>query len=186
MQVQGLTKVMVDEVATRLNFTYQLQDITPDGSWGEMVNGTWMGMIGQVVRGEKDLIINSFAILHDRYQAISFSDPYFTDAYSASLRVKLLPKVPHHFQIKWPCVLVQMWWCRCIVIQVFHYSCLLLYPAGCLWSTLSNLWCGWLSRVQSSPSPSSSTSLSVTTHTLSTPTVSHTNSKLNCQSHTPP
>lgn len=86
-----MTKVMLDEVATRLNFTYQLQDITPDGLWGEIVNGTWMGLMGQVVRGEKDIIINGFAILHDRYHAISFSAPYFTDSYSASLKVQSLP-----------------------------------------------------------------------------------------------
>lgn len=108
---------MLDEVAIRLNFTYQLQDLTPDGMWGEMVNGTWVGMMGQLVRGEKDVIINSFAILHDRYQAITFSAPYFTDSYSASLKVQSLPKVLQYLRIKWQYIHtyihIHVYWWKC-------------------------------------------------------------------------
>ena len=88
-RVQGLAKVMLDELAGRLHYNYNLQKEPPDGYWGEVVNGTWMGMAGQLVRGEKDLIVDGFAILHDRYLALDLSVPYFTDSYSAALKVLL-------------------------------------------------------------------------------------------------
>lgn len=86
-EVQGLAKVMLDEVARHLHFTYHLQEAPPDEYWGELINGTWMGMAGQLVRGEKDLIIDGFAILLDRYHSLDLSFPYFTDSYSDALKV---------------------------------------------------------------------------------------------------
>lgn len=86
-EVQGLAKLMLDELARHLHFTYHLQEEPPDGYWGELINDTWMGMAGQLVRGEKDLIIDGFAILLNRYHALDLSLPYFTDSYSAALKV---------------------------------------------------------------------------------------------------
>ncbi|XP_071542922.1 uncharacterized protein [Panulirus ornatus] len=99
-QVQGMAKVMLDEVASRLHFTYHLQEEPPDGYWGELVNGTWMGMAGQVVRHEKDLIIDGFAILLDRYHSLDLSVPYFTDSYSAAL--KMPPPAPRWVAVVYP------------------------------------------------------------------------------------
>ncbi|XP_063885855.1 uncharacterized protein LOC135114088 isoform X2 [Scylla paramamosain] len=99
-RVQGMAKVILDEMASRLHFNYSLQKEPPDGYWGEVVNGTWMGMAGQLVRGEKDLIVDGFAILHDRYLALDLSVPYFTDSYSASLKVP--PPVPRWMAVTFP------------------------------------------------------------------------------------
>lgn len=78
---------MLSELSGRLNFSYHLQDLPPDGYWGELINGSWVGMLGQVVRQEKDFLINGMALVLDRYRATDFSVPYFSDSYSIRLQV---------------------------------------------------------------------------------------------------
>ena len=78
---------MLREMSDRLNFSYHLQDQPPDGFWGELINGSWVGMLGQVVRQEKDFLINGMALVLDRYSAADFSVPYFSDSYSITLQV---------------------------------------------------------------------------------------------------
>ncbi|KAG7172770.1 Glutamate receptor ionotropic, delta-2-like 17 [Homarus americanus] len=99
-KVVGIGQAMLQEIASRLNFTYHLQEIPPDEYWGELINGTWVGMLGQVVRKEKDFIINGMAVVLDRYQAADFSVPYFSDSYSITLKVP--PPFPRWRSVVYP------------------------------------------------------------------------------------
>ncbi|XP_068239492.1 glutamate receptor-like [Palaemon carinicauda] len=99
-EVDGIGITMLREIAERVNFTFSLQEIPPDGYWGELINGTWVGMLGQVVREEKDFIINGFAVVLDRYQAADFTIPYFTDSYSITLKVP--PPFPRWLSVVQP------------------------------------------------------------------------------------
>nr|XP_045625149.1 uncharacterized protein LOC123774684 [Procambarus clarkii] len=77
----GIGVNMLNEISRKLNFSYEF-DNEAKASWGELVNGSWIGMVGQVWRREKDLCVNVMSIVEDRYQAVDFSVPYFTDSYS--------------------------------------------------------------------------------------------------------
>ncbi|XP_071527006.1 LOW QUALITY PROTEIN: glutamate receptor ionotropic, delta-2-like [Panulirus ornatus] len=98
--VVGMGEAMLQEISGRLNFSYHLQEIPPDGFWGELINGTWVGMLGQVVRREKDFLINGMAVLLDRYHATDFTVPYFSDSYSVTLQVP--PAVPRWLSVVYP------------------------------------------------------------------------------------
>ncbi|KAK8395448.1 hypothetical protein O3P69_006241 [Scylla paramamosain] len=65
-RVTGIGETMLREISQRLNFSYHLQELPPDGFWGELINGSWVGMLGQVVRQEKDFLINGMALVLDR------------------------------------------------------------------------------------------------------------------------
>lgn len=86
-QAVGSAIMMMDEIAWRHNLTYTVQDITPDEQWAELVNGTWTGMAGQLVRREKDMVINTFGLLYERLSAVDLSVICSTYSYSAVLRV---------------------------------------------------------------------------------------------------
>lgn len=49
-----------------------------DSAYGQIVNGTWVGMVGDVVAGKADLILASLSINSKRAQYIDFSYPYMT------------------------------------------------------------------------------------------------------------
>ncbi|KAK8397761.1 hypothetical protein O3P69_004512 [Scylla paramamosain] len=145
-RVQGMAKVILDEMASRLHFNYSLQKEPPDGYWGEVVNGTWMGMAGQLVRGEKDLIVDGFAILHDRYLALDLSVPYFTDSYSASLKVP--PPVPRWMAVTFPfqgVVWVAVGVCLFCLALILHFFIIRKpYPLDlyCTDVVVAGLWLG--------------------------------------------
>ncbi|KAK3877760.1 hypothetical protein Pcinc_017553 [Petrolisthes cinctipes] len=90
----------MDEIAGRLNLTYTVQSEPPDGQWAELVNGSWTGMAGQLVRMEKDTVINTFALLYDRLSVMDFSVTFSTDSYSAVLR--LPPPPPRWLAVFYP------------------------------------------------------------------------------------
>lgn len=47
--------------------------------WGEIENGTWVGLLGEVYRGRKDLAINYFTITYERAQYFDYSISYHTE-----------------------------------------------------------------------------------------------------------
>ncbi|KAK7068944.1 hypothetical protein SK128_006016 [Halocaridina rubra] len=73
--VFGPMSKVLEVLSSSLNFTYkQLRPL--DGSWGSMAaNGTWSGMVGQVVRKEADLGLGPFAITQKRFRAIDLTIP---------------------------------------------------------------------------------------------------------------
>ncbi|GFR83294.1 glutamate receptor [Elysia marginata] len=67
------------ELAKTLNFTIEFTE-PPDGGWGaDTGNGTWSGMVGQIVREEVDIIIAPIGVTMAREQVIDFTFAFFYD-----------------------------------------------------------------------------------------------------------
>lgn len=58
------------------------RNITPlvlTEKWGEKVNGTWVGMLGDVWRGDKDLAINYFSVTLERVEDFDYSVSHYNE-----------------------------------------------------------------------------------------------------------
>lgn len=60
--------------------TYYLYMLLTE-KWGEVVNGSWVGMLGDVWRGEKNLTFNYFAITEERAKDFDYSVPYYNEGW---------------------------------------------------------------------------------------------------------
>lgn len=52
-ETTGIGIYMLQEIGSRLNFTYTVYEMPEDQWWGDFSNGSWRGMIGELWRGEK-------------------------------------------------------------------------------------------------------------------------------------
>ncbi|XP_042205177.1 uncharacterized protein LOC121854567, partial [Homarus americanus] len=95
----GMCVNMLNEISAKLNFSYVF-DSEAEASWGELVNGSWIGMVGQVSRKEKDMSVNVIAVDKDRYTAVDLSVIYMTDSFSFVLRIPTPP--PRWWSIVFP------------------------------------------------------------------------------------
>ncbi|KAK8407418.1 hypothetical protein O3P69_002147 [Scylla paramamosain] len=79
LTVSGAMGNVMQVLSQTLNFTYSI--ITPeDGSWGaERPNGTWTGMVGQVVQNEADIALGPFGIKLSRSRVVDFTDSFYFD-----------------------------------------------------------------------------------------------------------
>ncbi|KAK3868009.1 hypothetical protein Pcinc_026555 [Petrolisthes cinctipes] len=76
----GTCKEILEALSKWMNFTYTLTPGAPDLKWGELDdNGTWVGLLGEVYRGNKDLAINYFTITHERAQYFDYSVSYLNE-----------------------------------------------------------------------------------------------------------
>nr|XP_058964192.1 glutamate receptor 2-like [Pocillopora verrucosa] len=81
---------LLDELAKNLKFTYEIY-LSPDGMYGaELENGTWNGMIGELVGKRADIAVASLTVTESREKIVDFSVPYMY--YSREILVK---KSPH-------------------------------------------------------------------------------------------
>ncbi|CAH3162257.1 unnamed protein product [Pocillopora meandrina] len=81
---------LLDELAKNLKFTYEIY-LSPDGMYGaELENGTWNGMIGELVGKRADIAVASLTVTESREKIVDFSIPYMY--YSREILVK---KSPH-------------------------------------------------------------------------------------------
>ncbi|XP_064085120.1 uncharacterized protein LOC135200410 isoform X2 [Macrobrachium nipponense] len=107
----GMCIYMLDDIAGRLNFTYKVYELPEDHLWGDLHNGSWRGMIGEVWRGERDFCINVMSLVEDRFQAVDFSVPYFLDSDSFVIRN---PDAPP----RWPSIIFPFSWVTWIAVGI--------------------------------------------------------------------
>ncbi|KAF2369093.1 Ionotropic glutamate receptor L-glutamate and glycine-binding domain [Trinorchestia longiramus] len=83
--------------AERLNVSFEL--VRPvDGYWGlELDNGSFNGMMGQLLRREVDMAIGPFVHTYERQQAVDFSYPLVIDSFGIFLSRPTLTKDPLNF-----------------------------------------------------------------------------------------
>ena len=81
-----MTYLLLSDLSNRLNFSFTLQENPPDWHWGDLINGTWTGMIGQIYRQEKDMTMNAMYYEIDKYTDLDLSIPYSTDAYTIVIK----------------------------------------------------------------------------------------------------
>ncbi|XP_071531064.1 probable glutamate receptor [Panulirus ornatus] len=99
-EFEGTSKRILDLLSVWLNFTYTLTHGAPDSKWGEMENGTWVGLLGEVYRGNKDLTINYFTITHERSQYFDYSVSFHTEGFGFALPMP--PEVPRWRNLIYP------------------------------------------------------------------------------------
>ncbi|KAK4323264.1 hypothetical protein Pmani_006045 [Petrolisthes manimaculis] len=99
--VDGICARILAAMSSWLNFTYSyVTPITPV-VWGERGDdGSYDGMLGQVQRGECDLVANYFTITHQRAQDFDYSISYFAEGFGVMLRDP--PPLPQWQSILYP------------------------------------------------------------------------------------
>ncbi|XP_060573279.1 glutamate receptor 2-like [Ruditapes philippinarum] len=64
---------MIPDILDSLKLNYSIS-LSPDGSYGRQLNGTWLGMIGELVNGNAD-IAGFLTVTAPRSEAVDFSYP---------------------------------------------------------------------------------------------------------------
>jgi ABC-type amino acid transport substrate-binding protein len=84
---EGYIPDLLDKLATRLGFEYQLR-VVADGKYGAKTGGGgWSGMIGEIVSGTAELAAAPLTVSPDRSEAVDFTVP-FMSVYKAILMKK--------------------------------------------------------------------------------------------------
>ena len=78
---QGLSIMMLEKLSRDLNFRYHLY-IVHDGKYGSMKNGSWDGLVNDLLVGAAHMAVAPFSITRARSKAIDFTDPYFFSGFS--------------------------------------------------------------------------------------------------------
>ena len=66
---EGFCIDMIEKIAEKCNFTYTIRERT-DGVYGANENGTWNGMIGEVIREVGTVFLNQRKLLSFRFDCI--------------------------------------------------------------------------------------------------------------------
>ncbi|GFO45439.1 glutamate receptor [Plakobranchus ocellatus] len=83
---EGYTKDLAEEIGRRLKVDYHLR-LAPDGEHGrELSNGTWTGMVGDLVHGAADMAIGPLTITAARERVIDFSKSFMDIGISIMIR----------------------------------------------------------------------------------------------------
>ena len=89
----GVEVEVLDSLASKLNYTYDLTTEPPDEKWGSFENGSWNGMLGMVHREEKNFTVNYFGFTNKRIEDFDASVSYWMEGFGLALmKPKSLPK----------------------------------------------------------------------------------------------
>ncbi|MBN3325717.1 GRIK5 protein, partial [Atractosteus spatula] len=88
-QYEGFCVDMLKELADILKFSYSIK-LVDDGLYGAPEpNGSWTGMVGELINRKADLAVAGFTITAEREKVIDFSKPFMTLGISILYRVHL-------------------------------------------------------------------------------------------------
>ncbi|XP_068612623.1 glutamate receptor ionotropic, kainate 5 [Brachionichthys hirsutus] len=88
-QYEGFCVDMLRELADLLKFSFRIK-LVDDGLYGAPEpNGTWTGMVGELINRKADLAVAGFTITSEREKVIDFSKPFMTLGISILYRVQL-------------------------------------------------------------------------------------------------
>uniref|UniRef100_G3T0J8 Glutamate receptor n=1 Tax=Loxodonta africana TaxID=9785 RepID=G3T0J8_LOXAF len=86
---EGFCVDMLRELAELLRFRYRLR-LVEDGLYGAPEpNGSWTGMVGELINRKADLAVAAFTITAEREKVIDFSKPFMTLGISILYRVHM-------------------------------------------------------------------------------------------------
>jgi len=74
-KAHGYCVQLLEEMARRMNFTYKL--FIADDFGHKQENGTWTGVVGDLVTGEVDIVVAAMTMTSEREEVIDFVAPYF-------------------------------------------------------------------------------------------------------------
>ncbi|XP_005092578.2 uncharacterized protein LOC101847409 [Aplysia californica] len=72
----GYSMDVLDEISRRVGFSYTVRECDR-GGYGVLKNGEWTGCIGNVVRGEADVVLGALTVTAERDRVVDFSLPYY-------------------------------------------------------------------------------------------------------------
>ncbi|XP_057690349.1 glutamate receptor ionotropic, kainate 5 isoform X2 [Corythoichthys intestinalis] len=88
-QYEGFCVDMLRELADILKFSFKIK-LVDDGLYGAPEpNGSWTGMVGELINRKADLAVAGFTITSEREKVIDFSKPFMTLGISILYRVHL-------------------------------------------------------------------------------------------------
>uniref|UniRef100_A0A3Q3F5L5 Glutamate receptor n=1 Tax=Labrus bergylta TaxID=56723 RepID=A0A3Q3F5L5_9LABR len=88
-QYEGFCVDMLRELADTLKFSFKIK-LVDDGLYGAPEpNGSWTGMVGELINRKADLAVAGFTITSEREKVIDFSKPFMTLGISILYRVQL-------------------------------------------------------------------------------------------------
>ncbi|XP_040437465.1 LOW QUALITY PROTEIN: glutamate receptor ionotropic, kainate 5-like [Falco naumanni] len=86
---EGFCVDMLQELAGLLNFRFHIK-LVEDGLYGAPEpNGSWTGMVGELINRKADLAVAAFTITAEREKVIDFSKPFMTLGISILYRVHM-------------------------------------------------------------------------------------------------
>ncbi|KAE8592284.1 hypothetical protein XENTR_v10018713 [Xenopus tropicalis] len=86
---EGFCVDMLKELAAILRFNYKIR-LVADGVYGvPELNGTWTGMVGELISRKADLAVAGLTITAEREKVIDFSKPFMTLGISILYRVHM-------------------------------------------------------------------------------------------------
>ncbi|CAM1303375.1 GRIN2B (predicted) [Pycnogonum litorale] len=71
----GLTIDLLEQFATDLGFEYEMYRVE-DGVWGTEKNGTWNGLIADLIKHKADIVVTSIKINSEREKVVDFTTPF--------------------------------------------------------------------------------------------------------------
>ncbi|GFO40807.1 glutamate receptor ionotropic, kainate, partial [Plakobranchus ocellatus] len=72
----GYSIDVLSEIAKRVGFEYNVAECS-SGGYGFLENGHWNGCIGNIVRGEADVILGALTVTVERDKVMDFTLPYY-------------------------------------------------------------------------------------------------------------
>ncbi|KAA0188136.1 Ionotropic receptor 110 [Hyalella azteca] len=83
---QGFSLNLLSIVANKYGFSYNTQLIAADNEWGTKANGTWNGLLVDLIINGKHLVINNFPVTEDVYTDFDITFPYFSEGQAFIIR----------------------------------------------------------------------------------------------------
>ena len=78
---RGLSIDMLNRLASDLDFEYTLY-IVSDRTYGKVINGSWNGIIRDLMTGTAHMAVAAMSITRNRVKVIDFTHPYFFSGFS--------------------------------------------------------------------------------------------------------
>ncbi|KAK4308279.1 hypothetical protein Pmani_020032 [Petrolisthes manimaculis] len=88
----GKEITIVQNLAQTLNFSVRFAEPADGVTWGYLINDSWTGMMGELVRNEADMGLGNVFMMGYRYEVITFSAPFSHESVCFMARVE--PPVP--------------------------------------------------------------------------------------------
>ncbi|KAL7632979.1 UNVERIFIED_CONTAM: hypothetical protein RMT77_016689 [Armadillidium vulgare] len=124
------TSVNVDVfrmIAAKNYFYVNISTRTEDNTWGHYVNGSWQGMMKEIISGKKNISINSNVLVPQLWKDFGMSHTYYIQNL-AFMSMKPLP-LPSWMKLITP-FSRRMWLFTFIVIFVVHISGIIFFIAS--------------------------------------------------------
>uniref|UniRef100_A0A914NQE1 Uncharacterized protein n=1 Tax=Meloidogyne incognita TaxID=6306 RepID=A0A914NQE1_MELIC len=92
LQFEGFCIDLLKELANDLGFTYTIHVVRDNKYGSDNGNGSWDGMIGEIIRNEADMAVAPLTANFRRAEMVDFTKPFL------SLGISIIFRIPEDFQ----------------------------------------------------------------------------------------